>query len=166
MQRLIAVASWGAHAQRFVAHHRTARVAALLASGTYLEAAGDFLCLGDAGIGDGPLNALLAPGVWRDLAGLLPVVGEDVSLLRGTIALGRVCVATQGARAWSPAPAPARIAPDRLAAGVAGVQRRARLHPRARGLAPRILGVPGAGGRAGAAIAARVGTLRCWLAQR
>jgi len=48
----------GTVAARFLAMHRTARVAAAFGRCVYLEADGEFLCLG-AGIGNGPLNAVV-----------------------------------------------------------------------------------------------------------
>ena len=45
------------HAERFVERHASAVLAAVFARSLHLEADGDFLCIGDASIGKGPLNA-------------------------------------------------------------------------------------------------------------
>ena len=66
------VACWGSHAERFVERHTSAVLVAVFARSLHLEADGDFLCIGDASIGKGPLNATVDAAGWARVARKLP----------------------------------------------------------------------------------------------
>lgn len=103
------ISTWGAHAERFVARHASARVVALFSRSLHLEADGDFLCLGDASIGRGPLNAIMAAEDWARLAGSVPEAGGVAVVGRRAIGIGGTAIDTSCARPWRPAPWPPAI---------------------------------------------------------
>jgi hypothetical protein len=69
----------GPHAQRFVTRHTQARVAAVFARSLHLEASNDFLCIGDASIGRGPLNAVVERREWARLGTVMPALGTRLT---------------------------------------------------------------------------------------
>ncbi len=71
MTREITVISIGARAARLFAAHADWTVAATFERSFYLRSGDAFVCIGDASIGDGPLNALLRAGTLQP-----PAVGS------------------------------------------------------------------------------------------
>jgi hypothetical protein len=100
-------------------------VAAVFARSLYLQAADDFMCVGEQSIGAGPLNATLRTANWQQLADTSPAPGDAVDAGPHTVRVGRAILETGGAQMWSPAAVPA-IAKDggaaRLAQGLQAVQ--------------------------------------------
>jgi hypothetical protein len=113
----IRLVAWGAHASRFARRHTSARVAAVFARSLYLQAGGDFMCIGADGIGLGPLNATVHTVDWQRLARTLPAPGDAADFGSQEVRFGSVVVRTAGALAWSPAAPPAirKEASERLA---------------------------------------------------
>jgi hypothetical protein len=102
---------WGPHAQRFAARHAVARVTAVFNRSLHLEANGDFLCLGDASIGRGPLNAIVSTEAWEQLGRAVPPVGSTVLVDRRSVRVGAAAIDMAEAKLWRPTPWPQ--APDR-----------------------------------------------------
>jgi hypothetical protein len=162
----IDIAVCGPHAQRFTARHGSARLAAVYTRSLHLQADGDFLCIGEAGIGNGPLNAVLQPGDWGRLEKGLPAAGSSTSIAQGSIRIGRALVRTATARTWRAAPWP-RPAENALIATLEQLERIAQHRAPADGLARIALGMP-LEERAGLGYLARprIEWLRRWVAAR
>lgn len=97
-----------------------ARVAAVFDRSFYLALPGGWVCVGDPGLGDGPLNAVLASPMAKSWPELGVVAGRPVRLCSGRLHLHPGLALGFGqARAWtppaSPAPEPARIHAGRRA---------------------------------------------------
>ncbi|WP_342361116.1 DUF2877 domain-containing protein [Terrarubrum flagellatum] len=94
------VARLGPFARRFLETHQAARVSAMFARSLHLEADQDALCIVDASLGDGALNAVLeAPfGALREIA-----VGAPCILHGGVIVIaGADEIAFGDASEWRP----------------------------------------------------------------
>jgi hypothetical protein len=164
---MISIAIWGEHAARFVARHRCARVAGVFARSLHLEARGDFLCLGEASIGHGPLNAVLEAGHWALVAKSLPPQGTGARISDGAVRIGPIVIGTAAARSWRPPPWPSIASCDGLVAAVEGLERLTRDRAPADGLARIVLGSGGEPASVLAGIARpRVARLRHWLSAR
>jgi hypothetical protein len=100
------ISIWGAHAQRFCECRVSARVVAVFARSFHLEADGDFVCIGDASIGRGPLNAIVDLAGWAWAARHLPAVGTEACIGEGTIECDRFALVTAAACSWLPPPWP------------------------------------------------------------
>jgi hypothetical protein len=114
---------WGAHAQRFCEGRAAARVAAVFARSFHLEADGDFVCIGDASIARGPLNAIVDLAGWAWTLRHLPAVGAEVRIGEGTIECGRVTLVTAAASSWLPPPWPRNAEREALSAALAEFDR-------------------------------------------
>lgn len=91
----------GPLAARFIATHRLATVAAVFERSLYIEHDGDFLCLGAATIGNGPINAIVAAdslASWLDAA----TVGQRVAIRDGVVHAGRWRADGSQAVSWRP----------------------------------------------------------------
>ena len=97
-----AIACWGSHAERFVARHTSAALVAIFARSLHLEADGDFICIGDASIGNGPLNATVDTANWAGIACALPAVGSTARIETGTIRIGDAIFNAASASTWRP----------------------------------------------------------------
>lgn len=161
------IACWGSHAERFVERHASAVLVAVFARSLHLEADGDFLCIGDASIGKGPLNATVDAAGWARVARKLPPAGSAVRIDAGTIAIGGAVVSTAAASTWRPPSWPRVAGVERVAAALDDLARRAHEQAPADGLARIVLGSPGEPGTALERIARpRVRRLRQWARAR
>ena len=107
MRPVAPISVWGAHARRFAQCHVSAQVMAVFARSFHVEAGGDFVCIGDASIGKGPLNAIVDDGVgWAWAARHLPAEGAEVRIGEGGIKCGRAAFATAETSIWRPPPWP------------------------------------------------------------
>ncbi|MGE0849855.1 MAG: DUF2877 domain-containing protein [Hyphomicrobiaceae bacterium] len=80
---------------------------AVFARSFHVEAGGDFVCIGDASIGKGPLNAIVDGGVgWPWAARHLPPAGTEVRIGEGGIECDCTVFATAGTSIWLPPPWP------------------------------------------------------------
>jgi hypothetical protein len=101
----------------------------------HLEAHGAVVCIGDARIGAGSLNATLDAASWRDARRRLPAPGHGARLDAGAIEIGNALFTTLSARAWLPPPWPQTIAPGLFGAGLQRLASRVERHAPADGLA-------------------------------
>jgi hypothetical protein len=108
-------------------------VTAVFAKSLHLEAGGDFLCLGDAAIGAGPLNALLNAADWKRVRAPMP--GSLARIYADRIALADAELHTHGATAWHPPPWPGAPDHPRLAVALACLNGLARKEAPEHGLA-------------------------------
>ena len=161
------VACWGSHAHRFVERHAPAVLVAVFARSLHLEADGDFLCIGDASIGKGPLNATVDAAGWARVARKLPPAGSAVRIDAGTIEIGGAVVSTTAASMWRPPSWPRAAGVERVAAALDDLARRAHEQAPADGLARIVLGSPGEPASAFERIARpRVMRMRRWARVR
>jgi len=100
------ISIWGARAQRFCECRALARVVAVFARSFHLEADGEFVCIGDASIGRGPLNAIVDLAGWSRVARHLPEVGAEARIGDGRLQCDRVALVTAAASRWLPPPWP------------------------------------------------------------
>lgn len=103
----IPLVEWGAHASRFARRHRSARVAAVFARSLYLQAAEDFLCIGEESIGAGPLNATVGARDWQRLADTSPAPGDAADVGSQEVRIGPAVLRTANTRMWLPCAWPA-----------------------------------------------------------
>jgi hypothetical protein len=161
------VAYWGSHAERFVERHASAVLVAVFARSLHLEADGDFLCIGDASIGKGPLNATIDAGGWARVARKLPPAGSEARIEAGTIEIGGAVLSTAAASMWRPPSWPGVIRVECLVAVLDDLARRAHEQAPADGLARIVLGPPGEPASALERIARpRVRRMRRWARVR
>jgi hypothetical protein len=137
---MISIAIWGADAQAFARRHRSARVAATFSRSLLLEAEGDFLSIGNASIGNGPLNAIVQDHDWARMG--KPAAGADAHLAPGTIRVAGTALRTRGAKAWRPPPWPRPAARGQVALALEALARAARDAAPADGLARTALRLP------------------------
>jgi hypothetical protein len=130
---------WGSHAERFVERHASAVLVAVFARSAHLEADGDFLCIGDANIGNGPLNATVDAAGWARIARELPSAGAAVHIDAGTIEIGGAVLSATAASMWRPPSWPCVGAGEGLAAALDELARRASEQAPADGLARMVL---------------------------
>ena len=157
----------GLHAQCFVRRHTRARVAAVFARSLHLAAGNDFLCIGDSSIGNGPLNAIVAPGDWTRLGTTTSASGTWAHIDGNAIRAAPAVFHLAGARSWSPDPWPPATDLGGLAAALNGLKRLARERAPADGLARTALGWPADRDTALQRIAgAKLDLLRDWLESR
>lgn len=160
----VGIEVWGPHAERFCERHYSGRVAAVFTRSLHLQVDGDFLCLGDEGIGRGPLNAIVAADGWTRLAPAVPAPGAAVLLDRHSIRIGAVAVDTAEAAAWRPAPWPRAVDPVRLADSLQHSMRLGSERAPADGLARIVLAPePGASSALARIAHPRIARLRAWL---
>jgi hypothetical protein len=161
----VTISEWGPHAQRFVARHVAARVAAVFPRSLYLESEGDFLCIGDEGIGRGPLNAIVSRAEWAALSQSLPTVGAAARIAHGVIQIDARAFDATRAEPWHPAAWPSAVGHETGSATLRYVQRVAEEKAPADGLARIVLGIEGRPSSALERIALpRVQRLSAWLA--
>jgi Protein of unknown function (DUF2877) len=158
----VRVEAWGPHAQRFATRHAVARVTAVFNRSLHLEANGDFLCLGDANIGRGPLNAIVPTEAWEQLGRAVPPVGSTVLVDRRSF--GAATIDSAGAALWRPAPWPNPANRERVAQAVAQLTHLCVARAPEDGLA-RLALVPAARPNSALARVARprIDRLRAWL---
>ena len=167
MRPVASIAQWGTHAQRFAECRASARVVAVFARSFHLEADGDFVCIGDANIGRGPLNAIVDPAGWARAARHLPAVGAEARIGDATMHCGRVALATAAASSWRPPPWPRNGNREALPVALADFGRRAREEAPVDGLARVALGSASMPVSALARVAAPwVARLRQWVSAR
>jgi hypothetical protein len=157
---------WGAHAERFARHHATATVAALFARSLHLATEGDLMCIGESGIGNGPLNACISTASWQRLLAVLPGPGTPVHLLAGSITVGTATFATRGARAWHPPPWPTPAGHEDVQAALHDLALLAQVQAPTEGLARLALGFAATETPLARAAGPRLQQLQCWLAAR
>lgn len=171
----VRIVEWGAHAGRFARRHASARVVAVFARSLYLQGAEDFMCIGEKGIGSGPLNATVRAADWRRLATALPTPGDVAHLAAHGVQLGHVVLETGNARLWLPAAWPAadaRGGARRLARALDAVQAMVRERAPADGLVRAALRMPPGGDHDPAAERLRrvadpkIAALSAWLCRR
>jgi hypothetical protein len=160
------VEGWGAHARRFAARHSAGRVAAIFERSLHIEACGDFLCLGDASIGRGPLNAIIASGAWAKLSGAVLLVGSAARIDRRGVRIGRAIIDTTAARLWRPEPLANAASRERVADAVRQLAHLSSGRTPEDGLAHIVLG-PATGASPVLARVARprIDRLRTWLCE-
>jgi hypothetical protein len=142
-------------------------VAAVFARSLHLEADGDFLCIGDASIGKGPLNAIVDVAGWARVARELPAAGSEARIDAGTIEIGGAVFGTAVASSWRLPSWPRVTGGEGLAAALDGLVRRAHEQAPADGLARIVLGSAGEPASALEHIARpRVGRMRQWVSVR
>lgn len=100
------IARLGPFARRFLEMHEIARVSAVFARSFHLEANDDALCVVDATLGNGALNAVLAQSFSGAAA---PVIGSLARIAPTAIVTGDLHLDADAAEDWRPAPA--RISP-------------------------------------------------------
>ena len=123
MRPVTSISIWGAQAQRFCKCRASARVVAVFARSFHLEADGDFVCIGDASIGRGPLNAIVELAGWAWVARHLPAVGAEACIGEGTMQCGRVALVTAAACSWLPPPWPHNAEREALIAALEDLER-------------------------------------------
>jgi hypothetical protein len=161
------VACWGSHAERFVERHTSAVLVAVFTRSLHLGADGDFLCIGDASIGKGPLNATVDAAGWARVARKLPPAGSEVRIDAGRIEIRGAVVSTAAASTWRPPSWPRVAGVERVAAALDDLARRAHKQAPADGLARIVLGSPGEPASAFERIAQpRVIRMRRWASAR
>ena len=161
---MTSISTLGPHAQRFVERHAVACVAAVFPRSCYLEAHGDFLCIGEESIGRGPLNALLSGAGWTRLSESLPPVETRAHIARGTLHISSIALDATRAEPWRPASWPSARRAESVACALRRLQRFAAEQAPVDGLARVVLGT--AGDRPSAldrAALPRVRRLRAWL---
>lgn len=166
--RVIEAERLGQIAARFFAQHVRAQIVAVFERSLYLQAERSFVCLGDARIGDGPINVIF------DAAGYLDVVarsraGERVEIAGGNAAGPAWRFDVRGADIWTPAAWPAPAPFDVLDGAMTRVLGIARSMLPVGGLLPLVLADDGAvaGGGAFERLAApRLERLERWLRAR
>jgi hypothetical protein len=160
----VRVEIWGPHAQRFATRHAVARVTAVFDRSLHLEANGDFLCLGDASIGRGPLNAIVSTEAWAQLGRAVPPVGSTLLVDRHSVRVGAAAIDSAGAMLWRPAPWPNPANRERVAQAVAQLTHLCVARAPEDGLARMVL-VPAARDSSALARVARprIDRLRAWL---
>jgi hypothetical protein len=164
MHHMTSISTWGPHAQRFVERHAVACLAAVFPRSCYLEAHGDFLCIGDESIGRGPLNALLVGAEWTRLSESLPPVGTSIRIARGMLHIGSIALDATRAELWRPAAWPSARRPESVACALRRLERLAAEQAPVEGLARVVLGTTGIQPSALERMAlARVQRLRAWL---
>jgi hypothetical protein len=164
MHHVTSISTWGPHAQRFVERHAAAGVAAVFPRSCYLEAHGDFLCVGDESIGQGPLNALLAGAAWTSLSESPPPVGTSARIHRGMLHIGSVALDATRAEPWRPASWPSARRPESIAWALRRLESFAAEQAPVDGLARVVLGTSGDPSSAVERTALpRVQRLRAWL---
>jgi hypothetical protein len=164
MHRVTSISTWGPHAQRFVERHAVACLAAVFPRSCYLEAHGDFLCIGEESIGRGPLNAHLAPAAWTRLSESLPPVGTSARIARGMLHIGSIALDATRATPWRPASWPTAWRPESVACALRHLERLAAEQAPVDGLARVVLGATGDRSTALERTALpRVRRLRAWL---
>ena len=160
----MSISTFGAHAQRFIERHLVACVAAVFPRSCYLEAHGDFLCIGDESIGRGPLNALLAGAGWTRLSERLPPVGTSARIHRSMLHIGSIALDATRSQPWRPASWPSASRPESVARALRRLERLAAEQAPVEGLARVVLGTAGDRSSALDRMApARVQRLRAWL---
>ena len=167
MGPVASISVWGAHAQRFAECHTTARVAAVFARSFHLRADGDFVCIGDASIGRGPLNAIVDPAGWALAAKHQPSVGTEAHIGDGTMECGRLVLATAAASSWFPPPWPRNGNRQALTVALEGFERLACQGAPVDGIARVALGSAGLPCSGLARVAgSRIALLREWVSTR
>jgi hypothetical protein len=168
VHRVTSVSIWGAHAQRFCESRPSARVVAVFARSFHLEAGGHFVCIGDASIGRGPLNAIVDPAGWAWVASHLPTVGAEVRIGHGTIECDHVALVTAAASNWLPPPWPRNPERATLTVALDDLERLACEKAPVEGIAR--VALTGAAGLPTSALARaarpRIARLREWLGER
>jgi hypothetical protein len=134
------IRSWGCHARRFARRHATAIVTAIFARCMHLRADADLLCIGEAGIGDGPLNALADPRGWKCAAEKLPAAGSEARLGADAIEVAEAVFSTEAARDWHPPPWPRMADAGALAISLERLASLARRHAPSESIAPILFG--------------------------
>jgi uncharacterized protein DUF2877 len=137
---MIDISIWGELAQRFVDRHRSARLAGVFARSLHLEAEGDFLCIGDAGICKGPLNAIVDIADWTRVAPRLPTAGGEAYIGAGSIEVRGRVFGTAAASIWRPPSWPRRARGEDLDAALDLLARRAREQAPADGIIRIVVG--------------------------
>ena len=94
--------SIGAVAVREISQSVAGRIAAVFDRSVYVDLGSQWICIGDATVGNGPVNLLLEPtpysGVFADL-----VVDQPVRVCAGAVHLGkRPLIIETAAKVWSP----------------------------------------------------------------
>lgn len=166
--RVIEAARMGQIAARFFAQQAQAQIVAVFERSLYLQAERWFVCLGDARIGDGPINVIF------DAAGYLDVVvrsraGERVDIAGGNAKCPVWRFDVRGADIWAPAAWPSPVQFDALDAAMTRVLGIARSMLPVGGLLPLVLADDRAvaGGGAFERLAApRLERLERWLRAR
>ena len=118
---LIPILRSGVLAQAFCRDRRTATVEAVFARSFYLRAGDDFICVGEPGIGNGPLTLTGRLDALPDLQPRQPAeVGERCILIDG-----RIRLSLDGSETWRAPRWPASPSPDRLIDICSALARRA-----------------------------------------
>ncbi len=158
----------GQLAERFFAQHARAQIVAVFERSLYLQAERSFVCLGDARIGDGPINVDV--GVAGDVDFIARSrVGEGVEFAGGIAEAPGWGLDLRGAEIWAPAAWPVPAAPDALDAAIVEMLGIARQMLPVEGLLPLVLADGGTMAGAGAferIAAPRLERLECWLRGR
>jgi uncharacterized protein DUF2877 len=158
---------WGSHAARFVERRASASLVAVFGRSLHLEAEGDFLCIGDASIGNGPLNATVDAAGWVRVAKRLPRAGAEVRINAGTIEMGDAVLSAAAASMWRPPAWPRVAGIEGLAVALDELVRCAREQAPADGLARIVLGPAGEPASAFERIARpRVRRMQQWVSAR
>jgi uncharacterized protein DUF2877 len=137
---MIDISIWGELAQRFVDRHRSARLAGVFARSLHLEAEGEFLCIGDASICKGPLNAIVDIADWTRVAPPLATAGGEAHIGAGTIKVGGRVFGTGAASIWRPPSWPRRVGGEDLDAALDLLAHRAREQAPADGILRIVVG--------------------------
>ena len=103
----------GEFAARFLAAHATANIAAVFERSLYLESGGAFVCLGDASIGDGPLNAIMDGSAATWIATSTP--GDTVDIHDGCLHAHTWRASFAHTQCWQPPPWPCPASAERVA---------------------------------------------------
>jgi hypothetical protein len=123
------------------------------------------MCIGESGIGNGPLNACVSAASWQRVVALLPAAGTPALLLAGRITVGATTFATRGARAWQPPPWPTPAGWDVVRAALQRLALLAQAQAPSVGLARLALGFAAAA-PVDRVAGPRLQRLQCWLATR
>jgi hypothetical protein len=155
----------GPLAARFFADHACAEIVAVFERSLYLQSGRAFVCLGDARIGDGPINVIVVSRSHGDFIARSRV-GESVEIAGGVAIAAEWRLDLRGANVWMPAVWPAMCGRDALAAAVSGAQAVARSMSPFDGLLPLVI-EEGGGGEWGGAFERlarpRLARLESWI---
>jgi hypothetical protein len=99
------VVSIGSGVARALARGGAGNVCAVFERSIHISVEGGIVCIGGAGIGNGPLNAIVEPAVASHWPGRI-VPGERVEIVAGAVELQRWRFVFAGARTWRPEPWP------------------------------------------------------------
>jgi hypothetical protein len=158
------VIGWGEMAADFCSRHGTARVEAVFERSIHVRAGDEIICIGDASIGNGPLNAIVDEAFAVSLR--RGQVSPGMAVRFGEAASGAPAFAlwTRQASLWTPPPCSVVQPRAARCSAIAKIEQLARETASPDGLALLVLGLEYPDTPLNRIAAPRVAALRHWLA--